>query len=370
MKNVFVAHFRVENPPPKWQENEDQIWMDRYALSHSIDIDSPSVEESSRPFSNFPSHSHVPQELVHSQIVNRNKLEFLISGLQTNECVNFDDVVRKTNFSTGNPESLNVDDDDDDDCSWIQFKADDINQSRQYEESEISGSKGKVASSTSEEESSEEEGEGDGDEEDNNDELSNSVFRFDPCAPSYDSFSKRHPSKFFGRKKRSLSMNETCPASNLPKLNGNNNVASKNTESTENKEPFKKTHRRPLSLDLTSNGSVHIPIASNAVDLVTHNSPPNIPTSYLYIQMQLCRKQSLKDWLFDSDATVRENEYVSIFKQIVEAVEYVHLKGLIHRDLKVKVMIEMSCCRQFFLTIVLFTAQQHFLRIGWPGENR
>lgn len=56
---------------------------------------------------------------------------------------------------------------------------------------------------------------------------------------------------------------------------------------------------------------------------------------YLYIQMQLCRKESLKDWL-----SVNTNRNITdvnnIFRQIVNAVEYIHNQGLIHRDLKVK----------------------------------
>ncbi|XP_077291029.1 pancreatic eIF-2alpha kinase [Arctopsyche grandis] len=56
---------------------------------------------------------------------------------------------------------------------------------------------------------------------------------------------------------------------------------------------------------------------------------------YLYIQMQLCRKESLREWLKENvDLEMRKTQYTSIFEQIVHAVEYVHLQGLIHRDLK------------------------------------
>lgn len=56
---------------------------------------------------------------------------------------------------------------------------------------------------------------------------------------------------------------------------------------------------------------------------------------YLYIQMQLCRKESLREWLRDERShPLDRRQSLLIFDQIVQAVEYVHLRGLIHRDLK------------------------------------
>jgi len=79
-------------------------------------------------------------------------------------------------------------------------------------------------------------------------------------------------------------------------------------------------HKRPLSLDLSSGGGVMM-------------SPPKPSRVYLFIQMQLCRRESLKEWL--RDKPVRSTDTVlQMFDQIVQAVEYVHLQGLIHRDLK------------------------------------
>lgn len=58
------------------------------------------------------------------------------------------------------------------------------------------------------------------------------------------------------------------------------------------------------------------------------------PPMYLYIQMQLCQKESLKEWLNLNQKRVYK-DMLDIFSQILDAVEYVHLRKLIHRDLKV-----------------------------------
>lgn len=80
-----------------------------------------------------------------------------------------------------------------------------------------------------------------------------------------------------------------------------------------------------LSLDLTKNTAERL--------------QPSSPKVYLYIQMQLCRKETLRDWL-SRRCSLEQRERgacLHIFLQIAEAVEFLHSKGLMHRDLKVGV---------------------------------
>lgn len=83
--------------------------------------------------------------------------------------------------------------------------------------------------------------------------------------------------------------------------------------------------------------------------------------AFLYIQMQLCQKDTLREWL----KTNHKREKIVIFDyfyQIVDAVDYVHSKQLMHRDLKVSP--EMTVFILPFSTSLYFLAVQYFLRDG------
>uniref|UniRef100_A0A5S6QJV5 non-specific serine/threonine protein kinase n=1 Tax=Trichuris muris TaxID=70415 RepID=A0A5S6QJV5_TRIMR len=55
---------------------------------------------------------------------------------------------------------------------------------------------------------------------------------------------------------------------------------------------------------------------------------------FLFIQMQLCREYTLMDWLGEHTEKRDLPLMLSWFKQMVEAMQYVHDCGMIHRDLK------------------------------------
>lgn len=64
------------------------------------------------------------------------------------------------------------------------------------------------------------------------------------------------------------------------------------------------------------------------------------PSQYLYIEMELCDTKTLRKWIIEQNADTlehsqRRQQALVIAQQIVEGVEYIHSKDLIHRDLKV-----------------------------------
>ena len=61
----------------------------------------------------------------------------------------------------------------------------------------------------------------------------------------------------------------------------------------------------------------------------------NKPPLFLYIQMQLCKQETLKDWLVKRSPVIDYSRSLEIFLQIRDAVEYFHKQGMMHRDLKV-----------------------------------
>ena len=74
-------------------------------------------------------------------------------------------------------------------------------------------------------------------------------------------------------------------------------------------------------------------MSENVDSETTKNLRKDSLRSFLYIQMELCRPNTLKDWLMDEMERDR-NISLHIFHQIVQAVNYVHTAGQFHRDLK------------------------------------
>ena len=266
-KNI-VRYFQawVEQPPCGWQEEKDKELLARDILSTSITIDSPSPTNESKAFA------------IHSELKTTNNKSTTdgswIANILHNDYQNFDKEFSKSNIIMNSTLA-------DDSSSFIQFQA--SNNVSYTNDDDIIFKNSSITDA------------------DNGD----------------DSFEIEF--------KNSTKDDTSLDDSHVISVNSNNNI---NTTASK-KNDFKKTHRRPLSLDLSRRAMLSKKL--NHISITTNNSNK----MYLYIQMQLCMKQSLKDWLRANDLEMRNGKTYEIFDQIVSAVHYVHLKGMIHRDLKV-----------------------------------
>lgn len=260
----IVRYFQawLESPPPGWQEQEDRKWLLSNELqSTSIDIETP--DGTTLP--PFPNDSNFSNSGILEQ--RDKKLASWISNLNSvpEDLSNFNEDMMKRS-------SVALDWNRDESSSFIQFR----------EDSKAS-----------------------------NESFSKSPLPNGDDAEDSDSFEIEFQ---HSKKGESSIADET----------GNNNDSTTDSYAVSNNKLAKmKNMKRHMSLDLTSQGDVIVPIPDRCPQKV-----------YLYIQMQLCRKQSLKEWMRECKAIERHPRVKNVFEQIVEAVGYVHLKGLIHRDLK------------------------------------
>ncbi|XP_053406912.1 eukaryotic translation initiation factor 2-alpha kinase-like isoform X2 [Mercenaria mercenaria] len=97
-----------------------------------------------------------------------------------------------------------------------------------------------------------------------------------------------------------------------------------------------RTNSRSMSKEVanfTIESEVKLSSKQDTKDSIKKDKLPKLKL-FLYIQMQLCKRETLKDWLASNTLNRDRHMVLDMFDQIVCAIEYVHDCGLMHRDLK------------------------------------
>ncbi|XP_060646711.1 eukaryotic translation initiation factor 2-alpha kinase isoform X1 [Drosophila nasuta] len=273
---VRYFHSWVETPPVGWQEEEDRKLL-AHELSTSIQIETPDG-------------STLPSMLEHTQ----NKRHQLLSWVS--------DTANSTANSYGHDNKALNNYDDDDDESFIQFRSESQSAALHAKEDDTEGGESHTPQNDAQ-----------------RSKQRNSV-SIDIHSASFDlkniNYSQHH---------------QLSNSFQIESIRSKSNSTDSDDDSAD-----AAPRRKPLTLALPYTHNQPI-----------NSQPPAMPSAaiqnglavkpnkvYLYIQMQLCRKESLRDWLRDNRTDARASHIAHIFHQIVDAVDYVHLKGLIHRDLK------------------------------------
>lgn len=265
----------VEQPPPGWQEDQDKFWLSHQdsIMSTSIDIDTTEMSK------DIHSLNLTTTGEIHNERLQVSPRRGIFTELNTDECLNLDeDRARKTSFRRSKKQEKSSDkkrshlDVEDDDCSFIEF--------RYSTDNNLNG---------------------------DDNEINDNILEDDEEDSETESESE-----------------ESGDDSGTGLNHARENTDSVFKHSTSGDHHHQSRHQGRFALDVSPKDA--------AAPALPDRDPRN--RMYLYIQMQLCQKQSLKEWLQLTSKSERLTKIVPIFDQITRAVEYVHLKGLIHRDLK------------------------------------
>ncbi|XP_017098660.2 eukaryotic translation initiation factor 2-alpha kinase isoform X1 [Drosophila bipectinata] len=286
---VRYFHSWTETPPTGWQEEEDRKLL-AHELSTSIQIETPDE-------STLPSLAEQLKEKRHQQL-----LSWVSDAANSTACSH-------DFHGHGEPSLRNIReeyDDDEEEDSLIEFR-----------------SESQSAALRAGDNDDEDDDDDDEDEDDEEEHLEEDKKRLQRSSVSIDIHSASFDLKNINYSQHQLVSNSF----QIESVRSKSNVS-------DDTEDDSKPRKKPLTLALAhnhnNNGSHPTPPSATLQNGVVAK-PSKV---YLYIQMQLCRKESLRDWLRDNRTEARTAHIADIFHQIVDAVDYVHLKGLIHRDLK------------------------------------
>lgn len=103
-----------------------------------------------------------------------------------------------------------------------------------------------------------------------------------------------------------------------------------NTSSEEQYVIFERSDDSEVVSDQTKMNTKSI---NKSLNKICEETPIRSPRQYMYIQMELCEKSTLRDAI-DSGLINDSHRKRRLFREIVEGLVHIHEQGMIHRDLK------------------------------------